>query len=400
MSGPVLAIGAGWEQERLLAAARARGRGLVATAWPSTYADALPMASVGAVVDPRDLAGIWAFAREHRPSAVVADQCDYSYFATAFVAERLGLPGPTLASAHVATNKYRQRQRLAAADAVAQPRYRLCRTLTEVREALNEVKYPAILKPLDNRGNFGVNRVDEPVQVPDAYYEALTHSHTRELLVEEFVDGTMTTVEGFRFPAEHVSLVASSKRMLGGRKRVAMELQYPALLDDHVVRDLMETNQRVMAALGYGVGPTHAEYMVTPDGRPFFIEAANRGGGVLINSHIVPALTAVDPTQLLLDHALGLEVPTARPRPATGAAVLSFFGFDTTGTVQGFDGVDEARTLPGVLALRLMVSAGATIQPIVTDAHRHGFVIVNAPTIDAARRTVETIRELVRVRVA
>lgn len=392
-----MVIGSGWEQERLVRLAKERGHWVFATAWPPVYADALPLADAGEHADPRDLDAIWRLAREHRIEAVVADQCDYSYFAAAYVADRLGTPGSTVAAAQVATNKQLQRARLAAAG-VRQPQFRLCRDLEAARKCAAEFGYPAIIKPVDNRGNFGVNRVDVAEQVPEAFYEALSNAHSRMVLVEEFIEGTMATVEGFMFPGQiHTSLVCSSKVMLGGRKRVAMELRYPGQFTADVTRRLVEGNQAAMTALEYGVGPTHAEYMVTTEGEPYFIEAANRGGGVLINSHIVPTLTGVDTTALMIDHATGGELPPHGPTELQGSIILSFFGVAGEGEVAGIEGLGEACRLPGVIALRMLVAIGSRLRAIVTDAHRHGFVIARGDCLDEALRVATRAKTLVRV---
>jgi biotin carboxylase len=392
-----MVIGAGWEQERLVRLAKERADWVFATAWPSTYAHALPLADEGVVADPRDLDRIWRLAREHRIGGVVADQCDYSYFAAAYVAERLGAPGPGVAAAQVATNKQHQRERLARS-VVRQPRFLVCRSLADAENGAAEVGFPAIVKPVDNRGNFGVNRVDAPDQVAEAFYEAVANAHSRTVLVEEFITGTMATVEGFVFPdGVHVSLVCSSKVMLGGRKRVAMELRYPGQFDPDVTARLLECNQAAIEALGYGVGPTHAEYMVTPGGEPYFIEAANRGGGVLINSHIVPALTGVDPTALMVEYAKGASITRPPPGAPKESAILSFFGLAQAGEVAVIEGLELARSLPGVISLRMLIDVGSWIGAIVTDAHRHGFVIARASGIEEAVQIAGRAKALVRV---
>ena len=304
----VMVIAAGLEQERIIQLVKERGHWVLATAWPATYADSLTLADHGEIVDPRNLTAIWELAHGHAIEAVVTDQCDYSQFAAAYVAERKGLPGPSFAAAHVAINKSHQRGRLRESG-VLQPRYVLCATRDDVWKAVKNTGYPAIIKPVDNRGNSGVNRIDHEEHVAEAYYDAIANTLSRKIIVEQFIEGTMVTVEGFVFPCgQHISLVSSSKVMLGGRKRVAMELRYPAEFPKDIVESVIETNQKAMQALGYGFGPTHAEYMVTPSGQAYFIEAANRGGGVLINSHIVPAVTRCDPTSLMVDHATRIPV--------------------------------------------------------------------------------------------
>ena len=392
-----MVIAAGWEQERLIRLAKGKGHWVLATAWPAGYADSLELADVGEVVDNRELEAFHRLAEEHRIEAVTSDQCDYSMVAAAYVAERLGLPGPRVAAAQVANNKADQRRLLEGAD-VPQPRSIPCASLDEARAAVAETGYPAILKPVDNRGNFGVNRVDEDGQVSDAFFEALANAHSRRVLVEEFVEGTMTTVEGFAVPGQgHLSLVASSKEMLGGRKRVAMELAYPAELSDGVVTRLLETNQRAIAALGYDAGPTHAEYMVTAEGVPYFIEAANRGGGCLVHPLVVPAASGLDTTALQLDLVSGADVELPAVAPGGKPTLLRFFALEGQGVVEAIRGLEAARAVPGVLESRVMVAAGAKVAPITTDSGRHGFVIATADSLAEAREVAARAAACVEV---
>ena len=101
------------------------------------------------MASPRDIDRCVAVARTHRVDAVVADQCDYSLFASACIADLLGLHAPSLAAAQLATNKRLMRERLADA-ALDQPVFRACRTLAEAEAALDHTGLPAIFKPVDN----------------------------------------------------------------------------------------------------------------------------------------------------------------------------------------------------------------------------------------------------------
>ena len=83
-------------------------------------------------------------------------------------------------------------------------------------------------------------------------------------------------------------LGVASKRKVGGRRNVDMEVMYPAELPDDVVDRVLGYNARVVEALGLTFGATHGEYLVTADGTPYLIEIANRGGGVYTAPVIVP----------------------------------------------------------------------------------------------------------------
>jgi hypothetical protein len=108
-------------------------------------------------------------------------------------------------------------------------------------------------------------------------------------------------------------------------------------------------------------------------------------------------LTGVDTTALMLDHATGCDVLRTRDDQVRGAMVLSFFGVAEEGEVTAIEGLDEARRVAGVISLRMLVAVGTRIRAIVTDAHRHGFVITRGSRLDEALQVANRAKALVRV---
>lgn len=393
----IMIINSGWEQVDLISTARNTGLYIIATdAAPN--APGFSLADETYVVEPRNLTDLLILAREKKIDAVAADQCDYSYYAAAFIAEVMDLPGPGLAVAQKSTNKKWMRQACSQAG-ITQPRYLACKTEREAQEAAKLIGFPCIIKPVDNRGNFGVNRVDEVSQIKDAFYEAIGNSHSRECLLEEYIEGTMITVDGYAFGEKnHKSLAVASKVMLGGRKRVAMEIEYPARVASQVIVALRLNHERVAEALGVCAGCTHGEYMLTGDDQIYLIECANRGGGCFTSSRIVPAVSGCDLSQLLILQALGQKVS---PREDFGemkaAAVMSFFEL-SPGRVLSFENLDDIKADQDILAFRLAVQPGGLIQSITNDANRHGFVIARGATVDLAREKAAEMKKKLVVR--
>ena len=123
MNKKVLIINIGWEQERLVRVLSEYGVDIYAIHSNSNWNRDLPIIDV-VELEYRDLAAILNYARKLQPIAVIADQCDYSYFAATFVSESLGLPGAKLADAQKTTNKWIQRESLKNSY-IPQPVYRL-----------------------------------------------------------------------------------------------------------------------------------------------------------------------------------------------------------------------------------------------------------------------------------
>jgi formate-dependent phosphoribosylglycinamide formyltransferase (GAR transformylase) len=387
----VLVINLGWEQEPLIDKLASRDVELYGVHCNEKYSKKFGYSEV-LICDFRDLSAISQFADNIEAEAVVSDECDYSYFAQALVAESRKLPGPTLSEAQRATNKWIQRES-AKHGGVLQPGYRLCRFFTEVELAASELGYPVVVKPVDNRGSFGVNKVDEPSKLLLAYHLALANSHSRLVLVEEFIAGVHITVDGYCFQQTgHRSLALATKKMLGGEKQVAMEIVYPGELPESVYQHALHVNDQVVQALGYKFGMTHAEYMVTPSGACYLIEIANRGGGVYTSATIVSAVSGIDATQQLVFDSLGVDDELFNQTDQSRNGVcLSFFQFEP-GVFDGVRGADIVESDSRTLAFRLMIKPGDTIGDIDSDAVRHGFVIASGTSANEARNSASDLK--------
>jgi biotin carboxylase len=389
----MMIVNAGWEQVDLIRAAKEMGLYVIATD-ASSDAAGFSFADEHHVVDPRNLPALYELAATSHPDGIVADQCDYSHYASAFIAERLKLPGSGLSAVQNCTNKKWMREACQRAG-ILQPAFIPCKNFDEVRKAAADIGYPVIVKPLDNRGNFGVNKVEDDSQLLEAYYEAIANAHSRECLVEKFIEGTMATVDGFA-AGHHRTLAVASKKMLGGRKRVAMEIQYPGNFAPEVMERLRRTHDRVVQALGITRGCTHGEYMVTESGDVYLIECANRGGGCYTSSRIVPALSGFDISKSLLLLALGESVRLPESEEMTGAVVLSFFKLPP-GKIKAIQNLDLLLADDRVLAMRLAVKPGDEVRDITNDANRHGFVIARGQTVAEASLFAESVKHKLEV---
>jgi biotin carboxylase len=397
-SGPrLMVINAGWEQVDLIEAAVSQGYWVLASDASQT-APGLALAHATLQAEPRDIPTLLAAAQAHQVNGLVADQCDYSHYAAAFIAQQLGLPGPGLTAVQNATNKKWMRQACAKAG-IQQPVFYACHTLAQAQDASATLGYPVMVKPLDNRGNFGASQVETPEQLAPAFYDAIAHAHSRECLVEQFITGTMITVDGFVFSdGSHHPLAVASKVMLGGRKRVAMTINYPAQVPDALLDSLKANHNQVVKALNLGHGCTHAEYMLTDTGDIYLIECANRGGGVFTSSRIVPTVSGYPVSAMLVDLAMGHAVLPEKSRtlPVYGACVLRFFQLQP-GVIQAIQHQAAIEQHADVLAFRLSVQPGDSVAPIVTDAGRHGFVIARGNTLAEAEATAQWAIDTLKV---
>lgn len=338
--------------------------------------------------DLRDLPSILNFATCITPDAVISDQCDYSLFAQAIVAEKFNLPGPSLIAAQLANNKYLQRER-ASAKGLTIPAYKLCIVADDVKKFGEKYGYPLIVKPLDNRGSFGVVKVESLEDVDSGFMAALTHSHSRQVIVEEFIVGIHITVDGYAFKElGPKSLSLATKQLVGENTQVAVGIVYPGDLESELFEKSMAVNEIVNQSLGYDFGMTHSEYMVRGED-VYLIESANRGGGVFTSEIIAPTSSGVDLLSQYVADCLG-EICSNYKMPEHNPVVLRFFSF-VPGYVIGIEGWENVTKNPKVLASDLFIKPGDTVGPITSDANRHGFFILKGNS-DEAEALLETVK--------
>lgn len=379
----ILVVGAGWEQVPLVERARAEGyRVLVTSGDPRS--EAFRSANAHEVIDSRDLGSLLRFARSSKIDAVVSDQCDYSRYAQAWLSEALGLPGPKLGAVAITTNKKWLRE-LCRKHGIPQPPYEVCRSFSEVEAAARAIGFPVIVKPVDNRGSFGVTRVDDSAGLRPAWSEAVSNAHSREVLVERFIAGTVVTVDGIHAREGHCVLGVATKTQVGGARQVAMEIVYPGEFDDATHALARKRADAVAAALrtAGGTGPTHTEFIF--DGSDFIlVESANRGGGVFTANTILPAHSGFDHNGELIAEATGDRF-AAPPVPAQRPAVILKFLELASGLVESVGDLALALNAPGVLKGRLLVKSGDSVGPIQNAGHRGGFLIVEGRDVAEAR---------------
>jgi len=329
------------------------------------------------VCDLRDLERILKYAEGIKPNAVVSDQCDYSHFAQAVITQRFDLKGPLIRQAQISANKFLQRQ-LAKSQGINVPAFKLVTSADEVQEFAGQYEYPIILKPVDNRGSFGVNKIEREEEIENAFYNSLVNSHSRLLLVEKFIDGYEITVDGYVFENGPASLSLAKKGKVDEKRQVSVDIKYPGELAPGLYSEAMRNNEFVIRKLGYTFGMSHAEYIVNPQGEIYLVEAANRGGGVFTSEIIVPNVSGVDILSRYVMDCLGVPAQSFNYGDIQqNEVILKFFSF-APGKIKAIKGIEKLEANQAVLKYRFAVKPGDEIKIISTDANRHGFVIVKA----------------------
>ena len=188
----LLVLGAGPAQLGLLEAAHDHGL-WVAVVDRDPAAPGFRFADRRCILSTEDEPAVERLITVLEIDGIASPGTDWPVGVAARVAERSGLPHPIEpATAVLATNKLRQRERLGAAG-VPQPRWWVVGGEDEPPDASG----PVVVKAPDRQGQKGLTLVEDPAELPEAIERARSAARNGLALVEELVDGPEVTVVGF-----------------------------------------------------------------------------------------------------------------------------------------------------------------------------------------------------------
>jgi biotin carboxylase len=398
----VLFVGAGRHQRRAIRQAKEMGL-RVAAVDRNPDAPGLKEAEIAKVVDFADVGAVLRATARLKVDGVLTVSADRAVPVVAAVAAARGLPGIGVETAHLMTHKVAMRRRLADAG-VPQPRFAAVRTLSETRRAVDEVGFPAVLKPADSGGQRGVFRVDSLDDVDRHLHEALVVSPTGEAILEEFVEGTeLNGIVVARGDEQIVLTLSDRMRPPGIGFGVGWIHVYPPTIPP----EQLSAAERIAAQTSHALGLRNAigfpQLIAAPDGRVIVVECAARiPGGQMAD--LVRWAVGVDLVAVQIRMALGDELPDelVKPKHAQPLAIRFFTaspGPLPTGTVKRIGPLDKVLAFPGVVQADVYLQLGETIRPVRLDGDRRGYVIAVADTNLGALERAEAAATLLDVEV-
>jgi biotin carboxylase len=389
----LLILGAGRPQ--LPAYRTARGRGLRTIALDANAAaPGMALADTSYAVDPTDAEAATTIGFQEDVDGVLTLGTDDTARALATLCKALKVPGLETDAALRASHKGSMRDACARRGAPV-PRYRRTFDLDEAAAAAVELGLPVLLKPVTASGSAGISRVETIDQMAAAHALARAASAgATEVLVEEIVDGPEVRVETLSYGGQHhlvaMSDVLEPDSVLGGSGVVA-----PSRLPKVAQTQIKIATLAALDALGLMTSAAHVDVRVGRRG-PRILEIGPSLGDALV-CEIVLRSSGVDLVDAAIDLALG-ETPKLKATRYDAAAVRWVMA--PAGRVVGVSGLEEARRLPGVVAVDVALRPGDVVLPAAAGRTRFGHVIAEATEPSLAESRAAAAIRLLKLEVA
>ncbi len=291
--------------------------------------------------------------------------------------EALGVEGMRYDHALLFRDKDLMKQAVAAAG-IRVPYHRRAETAQQVREAVEELGYPAIIKPIAGAGSMDTFRVDSPAEL-DAAIGRLGHIDV--VNVEEFVDGEEFTYDtvcaGGRLLYEHVGYYRPRPLVARTEEWISPQTLSLRDIDTDWVRDGVAMGRAVGEALRFDAGFSHMEWYRKSDGEVVFGEIAARPAG----ARTVDLMNFNSDIDLFAGYAEA-ELHGTFSQEATRAYYVAnvFKRAQGQGRIVRVDGLDELRRRFGAAVVNVdLLPVGAPRRDWVLTLISDGYVTVRHP---------------------
>lgn len=265
----------------------------------------------------------------------------------------------------------------------------------------SKLEYPVVIKPVDNCGSNGVMKCETASDFPMLYMFAKENSRTRQVTVENFIDGFEIVVY-YTFCDGNVSLSSMGDKYVRGDSNNFIPLSeiyaYPSQYLTKYIQEV-DTNMRSMLLdMGIRNGITSMQGFVS-DGKFYFFEMGYRLGGTAqyrytehingINSFFMMMNLALTGQMSGYDQSLD---NAEFHKPCCTLTLMS-----KGGTIAKIEGIDEAKLLPEVIYLENRYNVGETIKNTRTVSQFHIRLFLVANTVCRMREVINYLQDVIRV---
>lgn len=268
-----------------------------------------------------DKEAVLDMAREKKVDGVMSFACDPGVVTAAYVAEKMGLPHcGSYESVSILQNKARFRKFLKE-NGFCVP---MAKGYSSIDEAVKDVdlyRWPVIVKPTDSAGSKGVRKVEKPEQLRECMQFAMSYSHEKEVIIEEYLEkkGHSSDTDCFSVDGELKFVSFSAQRFDEQCENPYTPAAYswPATISENHQAELTSEIQRLLKLLKMKTSIYNIEARECTDGKVYIMECSPRGGGNRLAE--------------MLRYATGVDLITNAVRAAVGDDVVGIEQKDYNG---------------------------------------------------------------------
>lgn len=324
------------------------------------------------------------------------------------IAHHLSLPGLSEETAQACTDKELMRTLFAKAPEKISPDFRVVTDENDLIEFAQDHSFPLMLKPSNLAKSLLVTKNNsfsellanyrKSLDLVDGIYAKYAPSRQPKLIVEEFLEGPIFSVDAFvdKNGEPHV-LENIVDYQTGYDIGFNDNFHYSRILPSRLPQKEIDAIRHVAAvgcrALGMTSSPAHVEIILTGDG-PRIVEIGARNGGYREHMHWLA--NGIDITANAIALSLN-QLPDITPKRNDYMGVFELFP-KTPGNFAGISNEDGLRKLPSLDSLNIKVGLGKFVGKAADGYKTCAIVMLVNSNRDIFMRDLEFLNSKVAVR--
>ena len=332
-------------------------------------------------------------ARQIGADAICASCNDFSALSSAYAARELGLPGhdvPEVAEMIHHKDKWRAFAREAGIEG---PTAVGCANLEEVETALDRLRAPFMVKPVDLTGGKGIQRVETEQEALRAAEAAFSISKAKRIVVEEFISGTR---HGFTCMLRSGKVVFHfvDDEIYHLSPYLVSAASSSSSCPEATVENLIAQSEKIAGTLRLVDGIFHVQFILQPSGEPVIIEICRRGPGDLY-VELVRHATGAPYAEWIVRAACGMDLGGICEMPVRRSVTRHCLMADRAGIFEGFDFDPDVESR----IIDQMVWAQEGERVVDPATHKFGIVFVDHGNPERAREEGPLLQKLLRAKI-
>ena len=352
------------------------------------------------IVSTFDIKGNIEVAKKYDIDGIMTIGTDQPVLTAAAVAEKLDLP--TLIDKNTAkavTNK-RVMKNTFQNNNIPTVNYRLLNKNYRSSK-INNINFPAVIKPLDSQGQRGVFKIKTPEEIDKYFSNVLKYSREEQILLEEYYESDEITISGW-VKDEELNILTITDRVTYEQDLnigICTAHIFPSRHLTKYYKQIKNVSQNIVQSFQIKNGPIYFQMLIGQKGIKVN-EIACRIGGAY-EADFMPLITGVDILAMVINSALGREINT---RPLKDYHILDnnnwlsvqlFFAQE--GKISKIENLDKIKKMKDVIQIKLNFQENDIIPEIENATARAGYFIVKGRNKQGLKENIKKVYDLLKI---
>lgn len=344
--------------------------------------------------DYSDKEALLKLAMDNEIDNICSSCSDISAVSSAYVAEKLELPGHDRYDIALIMHNKDLFRRLCLENNISSPMAVSYNNLESALKSTDTPPFPIIVKPVDMTGGQGVVRVDNSENLESALTNAFNSSKSKRVVVEEFLEGSYHGCSTFIISGKVVFCYTDDEYYFDTNKYRVGATSTPSIVPPSAIESIKLQIEKIASLLNLSDGIFHLQFILK-GGIPFFMDLCRRLPGDLYPI-IVKYATGVDYSSIAVKLFTGL--PCSKIETSNS---LGYFG--RTNILCHNRGIFRSLTIDSsikenLLEQHMWVKPGDRIENI--DMPKFGIAFFKFKSMDEMAKKMNKISDLISINVS